>query len=430
MRNISLLLIAALVAVRLACTAQAEDTMFKNYVVFPLKTKLQKILAAPPNANPNAYAGYAMIDMADILDANKDVDPKRIDEAFKTELAAAAKQSGIDEPLLAIWLRFPDPSMASIDRKPIKDAITEICHDAGFASTRVVSQFRRGSWREHAQTFVGAKDDVEDADETCIDDGAMRIYPVRTKCSRFILGDPKYDCYVELRQPIDGRFTGITNSQKERIHDAVAKLNLPQTRRIGFKGYTTKSAQGRAENYFTQAGGRPSPMELLAKELGFTGSNYSNSGQSASPEDLIDKPAPDFTLKALDGSEINLHAKIRGKAAVITFWGVACPACCDEAPYLTALQKQFGEKDLYVIAVNGYDESQETVEKFARENKLTYAIGMQGSKVAKAYTVASYPVTYLVDRDGIVTDYHLDFESGDEQQLVDVIVKLLPQEKK
>jgi hypothetical protein len=54
-------------------------------------------------------------------------------------------------------------------------------------------------------------------------------------------------------------------------------------------------------------------------------------------EDLLGKPAPDFTLEALSGGELHLHELIRGQVAVIAVWGVACGACCDEAPHLTAL---------------------------------------------------------------------------------------------
>jgi hypothetical protein len=51
---------------------------------------------------------------------------------------------------------------------------------------------------------------------------------------------------------------------------------------------------------------------------------------------------------------------------------------------------------------------------------------MMGGNVAKdKYTVASYPVTFLVDRQGKVVDYHLGFDPGDEKLLADSIARLL-----
>ena len=66
---------------------------------------------------------------------------------------------------------------------------------------------------------------------------------------------------------------------------------------------------------------------------------------SVSPEDLLGKRAPDFTLDALAGGQLHLHEMIRGRVAVISFWGVACGSCCDEAPHLTALYNRYRDKD-------------------------------------------------------------------------------------
>jgi hypothetical protein len=49
-----------------------------------------------------------------------------------------------------------------------------------------------------------------------------------------------------------------------------------------------------------------------------------------------------------------------------------------------------------------------------------------GGKVAgEKYTVASYPVTYLVDHTGSIVDYHLGFEAGDEELLEAAVARLL-----
>ena len=147
---------------------------------------------------------------------------------------------------------------------------------------------------------------------------------------------------------------------------------------------------------------------------------------SVSPEDLLGKPAPDFTLDALGEGTIQFHKMRHGRVALVAFWGVACGACCEEAPYLTGLAKQFGDQDLFVVAVNGYDEPRETVAKFVKEKGLTHSIAMKGGKVAKDnYTVASYPVTFLVDRQGKVVDYHLGFDPGDEKLLAESISRVL-----
>jgi thiol-disulfide isomerase/thioredoxin len=82
---------------------------------------------------------------------------------------------------------------------------------------------------------------------------------------------------------------------------------------------------------------------------------------------------------------------------LITFWGVACGACRVEAPHLTRLHNQYADKGLAVVAVNGYNENRQIVENYVSANGLMHPIALMGQKVAQEqYTVASYPVTYLV----------------------------------
>jgi hypothetical protein len=79
-----------------------------------------------------------------------------------------------------------------------------------------------------------------------------------------------------------------------------------------------------------------------------------------------------------------------------------------------------------VIAVNGYNEDKEVVAKYVHENALTHPIALMGKEVAeKKYTVASYPVTFLVDHNGVLKDYHLGFESGDEKYLFAEVARML-----
>jgi hypothetical protein len=86
---------------------------------------------------------------------------------------------------------------------------------------------------------------------------------------------------------------------------------------------------------------------------------------------------------------------------------------------------------LAIVAVNGYDESKEEVERFARANGLTHPIALMGKKVGEEkYTLTSYPVTFLVDHRGAIVDYHLDFERGDEKVLAKAIARLLAAREK
>jgi peroxiredoxin len=402
-------------------SAIADEAKPKNYVGFPIKTKLQRALLNATTANV-----YLMFDVAEVMNQS-DVELERIDiEGFRSDLTAMAKQAGVPKPGLKICFRFSGLSLDNSQIQAVEKGVAPLCREAGFDKIGVSNLFTGGGWQDVVHKFANLADGDANAEESPIEDELMRIYPVRTKLSRFILGDVDYDCYLELRQPIDGRFKELSEGARQRIAQRVAELKLPQTRKLSFFCMTTNAGRAQLERYFQRHDDQPPAVSAFVKQLGFADSTVGSVPMSVSPEDLLGKPAPDFTLDALDGGQIQFHKMRRGRVALVAFWGVACGACCVEAPYLTRLAKQFGEQDLFVVAVNGYDEPRDTVAKFVKEKGLTHSIAMMGSKVAKEkYTVASYPVTFLVDRQGTVVDYHLGWDSGDEKILSDSISRVL-----
>jgi len=404
----------------LAAAATAEAPKSKNYVLFPIKTDLQRALLFSTRAD-----AYAQFDVAEMVTEGK-LDMSRIDgESLAKELAALAHGIGKPKPNLQLYFRYAGVALDPEPTKTMEDAITAVCRVAGFAKVGQGTTGEGGTWQDKVAKFAGLEEDG-DAMESPIEDEFLRAYPVRTRLSRFLLGDVEYDCVLELRQSIDGRFKKLSVVPRQLINQRVTELKLPQKRMLTFRCMTTRAGRKTAEEYFTSRGNKPALVDAFVKELGFQRSTYGSTPMSVSPEDLIGKQAPDFTLDGLTGGQIHLQELIHGRVGVIAFWGVACGACRVEAPHLTELANRYGSKGLSVIAVNGYNEQKEDVERFAREKGLTHSIALMGRAVAeKKYTVASYPVTYLIDRTGAIVDYHLGFEPGDEKRLAEVVVRLL-----
>ena len=60
-------------------------------------------------------------------------------------------------------------------------------------------------------------------------------------------------------------------------------------------------------------------------------------------------PAPEFAVKGIDGSTVNLTAA-RGKVVLLNFWATWCGPCRMEVPDLVELQKKYQDR-LQVIGL-------------------------------------------------------------------------------
>lgn len=118
----------------------------------------------------------------------------------------------------------------------------------------------------------------------------------------------------------------------------------------------------------------------------------------------IGSTAPEFTLTSLQGQKVSLD-KLSGKVVVLNFWAINCAPCIQEIPLLQEISDR--EKDnLVVLAINMGD-PQKSVESFVKSNKITYTVLLDtDGRVSDLYHVAAFPVTYFLDRDGIIQDHH------------------------
>lgn len=111
--------------------------------------------------------------------------------------------------------------------------------------------------------------------------------------------------------------------------------------------------------------------------------------------------APDFTLKDLEGRYTSLTAH-RGRVVLLHFWATWCVPCKDEIPSLDGLAKKYSRQGLSVLALAS-DSGEEAVREFLEETPVAYrVIHDRGSKVARMYGVLPIPVTFLIDRQGLI----------------------------
>lgn len=125
-------------------------------------------------------------------------------------------------------------------------------------------------------------------------------------------------------------------------------------------------------------------------------------------------PAPDFTLKDLNGNKVRLQ-DLRGKIVFLNFWATWCPTCRFEMPSMEALHKEFSNQGLVVLGID-FREGPKEIQSFYKEHNLSFRALLDSSAEAFArYEVWSLPTTFLIDKRGHIVgkvigyrDWHSD----------------------
>jgi thiol-disulfide isomerase/thioredoxin len=148
--------------------------------------------------------------------------------------------------------------------------------------------------------------------------------------------------------------------------------------------------------------------------------------------DLVGKPAPDFTLTILDGAgKTKTIAKgdLAGKVVMIDFWATWCGPCLRELPDVQKMIEAYAKdgKDVVIVALSQDDRPSDPIEvrKLVestlnkQEIKLTAAsVGLVGidpsHATGDAFHVNAYPTIVLLDAKGVVQAAHVGVTSGED----------------
>ncbi|MGH7259635.1 MAG: peroxiredoxin family protein [Nitrospiraceae bacterium] len=135
--------------------------------------------------------------------------------------------------------------------------------------------------------------------------------------------------------------------------------------------------------------------------------------------------APNFQLRDLDGQAVTL-SEYRGSVVFINFWATWCGPCRVEMPAMEALYKEFDRKDFEILAVSTDQQGAAVTRPFRNQLGLSFPILHDSDyRVGLAYGARTLPMTFLVDRRGVITHRIFgarDWESPEAKELLRTVL--------
>lgn len=134
--------------------------------------------------------------------------------------------------------------------------------------------------------------------------------------------------------------------------------------------------------------------------------------------------APVFALSNLTGKQISL-SDFRGKVLIVNFWASWCPPCIEEMPSLQSLYINLQGRPFELIAVN-IDEKEFEPRNIAKKLGLSFQILLDPlQKTTKQYNLTGVPETYIIDKNGIVSNKIIGPQNWTDPKVIAPIEELL-----
>lgn len=116
---------------------------------------------------------------------------------------------------------------------------------------------------------------------------------------------------------------------------------------------------------------------------------------------LVGRTAPDFTLQTTDGQTVTL-SELRGKPVILNFWASWCVPCREEFPLLVSAYQKYSGDGLQIVGVI-FKDGPQAAGDFAKSYGATWPLLVDpGNVVANKYNGTIVPVSYYIDRDGVI----------------------------
>ncbi|MBS7562869.1 redoxin domain-containing protein [Mucilaginibacter sp. Bleaf8] len=147
-------------------------------------------------------------------------------------------------------------------------------------------------------------------------------------------------------------------------------------------------------------------------------------------KEMINQPAPAFTLKDFDGNAVSL-ASLKGKVVVVDFWATWCGPCKASFPGMQLAVNKYKDnpnvKFLFIDTWEHGDNYIDGAKKFIADNKYTFHVLIdeknednRQAKVVTTFNVDGIPTKFVIDGNGNIRFKHVGY-SGSTSGVLDEV---------
>jgi peroxiredoxin len=144
---------------------------------------------------------------------------------------------------------------------------------------------------------------------------------------------------------------------------------------------------------------------------------------------MINQPAPAFTLKDVDGNNVSL-SDLKGKTVVLDFWATWCGPCKASFPAMKMALNKYKDdpnvKFLFIHTWEREDNATASAKKYVTDNNYPFEVLMdlkdaEGvNKVVSSYKVSGIPTKFVVDPNGNIRFKFTGFSGGNDAAVEEV----------
>jgi thiol-disulfide isomerase/thioredoxin len=136
---------------------------------------------------------------------------------------------------------------------------------------------------------------------------------------------------------------------------------------------------------------------------------------------------PGFSFVTREHQTVS-NASLRGKVALLDFWGTWCPPCRESVPILKNVQKKYAAKAFQLVSISS-DDDEDVWKTFVESQHMEWAEYLDSSgEVQQAFKIESFPTFIVVDKDGVIRFRQSGVGSETQSDLEDAINRALKKE--